>query len=342
VDALHSVTHDISSRPRELEASGNRAARVSVFVALLLASLGACAPHSPRNQRPMVAASIHPLGSLAQEIAGPDADVLVLLSPGASPHNFEPTPKAVADGSRASLVVRVGAGLDDWALPIVREALQRGAPEIMASTLIDSLLPATHHDPDEEEAVSKEATVDPHVWLDPPAMIPICQKLGHELSRLDPAHAEGYERRAAACADSLRALDRQLRDILGPVRGVPFVATHNAWGYLCRRYGLREAEVLQQIPTREPGPKAMVNLLRGAAGVGAKAIFTEVQLSDASAKTMARELDLSVVMLDPQGTTADRRRDRYYDLLRWNAWRMTAALSAPAAIELPPPGGSQP
>lgn len=316
--------------------TGTRLRSALLTAALLTAagllSLPGCSERGPASTRPLLAVSIHPLGSLAREIAGEQADVVVLLTPGASPHHFEPTPRAVSDGSRASMVLRVGLGLDEWTDPLVREAVTRGAPEILASAFIDSLIPAQEHDMD-------HGLADPHVWLDPVAMIPVCREIGATLARLDGAHAADYERRAAGCIDSLRALDLQLSAILRPVAGVPFIATHNAWAYLSRRYGLRQAEVLQEVATHEPGPKRMVEILREAAEVGARAVFTEAQVSDASAQTLAREMGLTVAMLDPQGTPEDRDRDRYFDLLRWNARRIATALTAPAGTALPPPGG---
>ena len=287
----------------------------------------------------LVAVSIHPLGALVQEIAGTDAEVLVLLPPGASPHSFEPTPRAVADGSRAAVVIRVGAGLDDWAAPIVRDALRSGAPELTAAALLDSLLPAQSQDEllEDEPARASHATSaeaqsaggqlnDPHVWLDPINMERLCGPIGEVLAQRDPEHAAAYRSRANVCRDSLTALDHQLRAWFQPVRGIPFVATHNAWSYLCRRYGLRQAEVVQAIATREPGPRRMVKIMEAAAKVGARAVFTEVQVSNASAMTLASELGLRIAMLDPQGTPDDPARNRYFDLMRWNATRIVAAL----------------
>lgn len=326
-----------TSADRTARTDGRTGFSPAVLPALVLwvafavcAALTGCEPRAS-EARPMIAASIHPLGALAREIAGPDADIAVLLSPGASPHHFEPTPKAVVEGSRASLVIRVGIGLDDWTRPLVRDALRNGASEILVADLIDSLLPALAQDEVDEHGGAPpehpEGPADPHVWLDPVAMIPVCAEIGRHLSRIDPEHAGAYERRVEACSDSLRALDAQLRAILQPAAGVPFVATHNAWSYLCRRYGLRQAEVVQRVATREPGPRRLVEIIEAAAQSGCKAVFTEVQGSEASARTVALEQKLAVVMLDPQGTSQDPARDRYFDLMRWNARRMAAALA---------------
>jgi zinc transport system substrate-binding protein len=171
-------------------------------------------------------------------------------------------------------------------------------------------------------------------------MIPVCRKIGESLARIDPPHAAAYQTRTEACVDSLQRLDEELRMILAPARGVPFVATHNAWAYLCRRYGLRQAEVLQEAATREPGPRRLVELIHGASRVGARAVFTEVQVSSASAQTLAAELRLRIMLLDPQGTPSDPARNRYFDLLRWNAHRMAAALAGAPGGTTPEEGGA--
>lgn len=302
---------------------------------LCLLGLLGCSGGKSERERPIIACSIHPLGALVREIAGPHAEVIVLLSPGASPHAFEPSPRLVARGSEARLVVRIGAGLDDWARPIVADALGRGAPEIVAAALVDSLLPALPdqhdhlrgHDHEGDEARgTPESLSDPHVWLDPMAMVPVCREVGAQLARVDPLRGEDYARRTAACEDSLRALDAHLARTLAPAHDSPFIAVHNAWGYLCRRYGLVQRDVLREVATREPGPRRLAAMIQAAHQSPVRAVFTEVQLPEGSARSLAGELGVPVVALDPQGTSQDPARDRYFDLLRWNATRIAAGL----------------
>jgi len=301
-------------------------------------------PRSPEART--ITASIHPLGALAREVAGPDWTIRVLLPPGASPHSFEPTPRLILEGADASLILRVGGGLDDWTRRLVQEALGRGASELVAVEWVDSLLPALPeleeeaHEHDAEEAQPGEQAVDPHVWLDPPGMVPFCRELSRRLQALDPARAAEYRARLGIVEDSLRRLDNDLRSILAPVRQEPFVATHNAWGYLCRRYGLRELGVLQRVPTREPGPKTLSSLVTQAEREGARAVFTEIQTPSASAETLAGELGLPVVRLDPQGADNDPARDGYADLLRWNARRIARALGSKGRGESAGKGGT--
>ena len=62
-----------------------------------------------------VIAGIAPLADFVRQVGGDRVDVKLLLPPGASPHVFEPTPKAVKDVSVADVFVKIGAGLEFWA-----------------------------------------------------------------------------------------------------------------------------------------------------------------------------------------------------------------------------------
>jgi zinc transport system substrate-binding protein len=77
-------------------------------------------PDADDGARPVVAVTIFPVADLAREIAGPAADIVVVLPPGASPHTFDPSPDLARRLARARLVVAVGAGLDDWAGDLAR------------------------------------------------------------------------------------------------------------------------------------------------------------------------------------------------------------------------------
>jgi ABC-type Zn uptake system ZnuABC Zn-binding protein ZnuA len=64
--------------------------------------------------RPVVAATIFPIGDIVRAIAGSAADVVVILPAGASPATFEPAPDVVRRLAGSRLIVAVGAGADDW------------------------------------------------------------------------------------------------------------------------------------------------------------------------------------------------------------------------------------
>jgi zinc transport system substrate-binding protein len=287
-------------------------------LALCLAATGCGPAPDSAHHPPLILATIHPLGALASEIAGSNAEVSVLLPAGGSPHGFDPSPGMLVEAARATVFLRVGKGMDDWSAGVSREARRAGATEIV---LLDEI------DPGQLLPVESGQGINPHVWLDPTLLLGFCRKLGAVLAEKEPARAALWRARADACADSLVELDGQLREILRDAAGEPFLATHSAWSYFVRRYGLRQLDVVHRSVNREPGPRFLSDLLTRAEADSVQAVFTEFQLSEASARTVADELGVPVVKLDPLGDPAVPERRRYFDLLRWDARRMAAALS---------------
>src|SRR5687767_13015689 len=90
---------------------------------VLLLSVG-CSAETSRGTKPLVLTSIYPLQFVAERVAGGDADVTNLTSPGAEPHDLELTGKQVAELSDAGLVVYI-----DGLQPAIDKALTQASPQ---------------------------------------------------------------------------------------------------------------------------------------------------------------------------------------------------------------------
>ncbi len=266
--------------------------------------------------RPSVVVSIHPLYDLVRQVAGDEADVVRILPVGASPDTFYPTPQAVAQLARADLAVTVG-GIDLW----LRDLLDAAGGETVRIDLLTlpPVLDLLARDfPDLAPAAGAAAIAwNAHVWLDPRTMAAALPDLAEALATVDPEHAEVYRARAAALADELTALDAELAAELAPISGAAFVPFHDAWPYFAARYGLDLIVEIEPFPGREPSPAYLAMALRLVEASGARAIFSEPQLSRRAAQVVADEAGVALFELDPLGGAADRQT--YQDLLRWNA-----------------------
>lgn len=80
------------------------------------------APSRPEGEKQAVAATIYPLYDLARNVAGEEAEVKLILPPGASPHLFEFSPKQLREMQNVKAVFAIGHGLDDWAAQITNVA----------------------------------------------------------------------------------------------------------------------------------------------------------------------------------------------------------------------------
>src|SRR6266571_2555345 len=97
--------------------------RSLAIVSGLLLSVSTLAWGAPAPAPPLkVAATIFPLYDLVRQVAGPAAEVVLLVPPGASPHTFTVKPGTVRALTGCVAVFTIGHGLDDWATRLAQEA----------------------------------------------------------------------------------------------------------------------------------------------------------------------------------------------------------------------------
>lgn len=299
------------------------ARRLAPLVAIVV--LVACADQERRERagssaedRPSVVASVFPVADLAAAVGGGDVQVSTLLPPGASPATFDVTPEVMRRVRRARLVVLVGGGLDPWA-----EDLAEGGGSRSVRLLEGLALRSSGDAP---------GTGNPHLWLDPirtrDELVP---RIAEALSAAVPALRDRFLDRAAALADSLTSLDREIRRSLEPLEARSFVASHPAWLYYAERYGLQQVGVAHEHPGREPSARAIARLLDRAREAEVGAVFREPQIAEAGARSLAEELGVPLLVLDPLGGAEVEGRDSYQALLRYNTAQFVRGLGGSAA-----------
>src|SRR5688572_29521421 len=101
-----------------------RLAAIAALPFLLAVAPGCktCGKGGDSGAKPSVAVSIFPIYDLTKRVAGPDADVALLLQPGKNEHSFDPSPKDIETASKAKLGVMVGLGLDPWMEKLLKDA----------------------------------------------------------------------------------------------------------------------------------------------------------------------------------------------------------------------------
>ncbi|MGD2122147.1 MAG: metal ABC transporter substrate-binding protein [Gemmatimonadota bacterium] len=298
---------------------------LATYALLSILILGcAGAEEDEMDQRPVVVTSIFPLGDLVQELVGSEVRVETVLPPGASPATFSVTPRQLQDYREASLFIMVGGGLDEW-LSRIPEA-SGGESSILELAEGIHLLEAGE-EPSEEGADHGHGTGNPHIWLDPILVRDeILPRLLEALVSVLPSSSADIEARGAALADSLSALDAEIRRELAPLRQRAFITTHSAWPYFAARYEMEEAGVIHAHPGHEPSSREIAALLAVAERHGIPCLFTEPQLGEVAARALATEMKLPTLELDPLGGPNVLGREGYFELLRFNTAQLLAGL----------------
>jgi ABC-type Zn uptake system ZnuABC Zn-binding protein ZnuA len=262
--------------------------------------------------RPLAAATIAPLASLAAEVAGSGWDVVTVIPPGISPHVFEPGPRDVKRLAKARIVVTVGAGYDAWAAGLVAACAARAVVHDAGASV------GVRANGPREGAGDGDGVIgrDPHWWLAPRRAAAALAPLAEAFARIDPAGADGYRSRAAGAARSLAALDAELAAQLAPVRGHAVVATHNSWTYFLADFGLVNGGSIEPVPGREPSPRDLRALIDLVKERGIPALFTEPQFPLSAARVVASDAGVRLVLADPIGGVPGR--ETYAELLRFD------------------------
>jgi zinc transport system substrate-binding protein len=266
------------------------------LVALLAAGCGGSSDAA--NGRTSVVAGFYPLAYAASETGGARVDVTNLTPPGAEPHDVELSARDIERVTSADVVLLLGDAF--------QPALERAA-EGADGTVVDAL---------EGQRVVDQ---DPHVWLDPVRYQAVVRRVAASLPGGDPA----------PLLRRLRALDADFRTGLADCDRHTIVTSHAAFGYLARRYGLRQVAITGLAPETEPTPQDLERVVREVERSGATTVFAETLLSPRLAETVARETGATTAVLNPiEGLTeqqADAGAD-YVSVMRQNLAALRKAL----------------
>ena len=275
---------------------------LAIGIAVLAAGCGGSGGGGRR-----VVAGFYPLAFAAEEVGGRGVRVENLTPSGAEPHDIELTPRQVADVQRADVVLYLSHDFQ----PAVQEAVKR------ARGMRVDLLQAVELPGGAGEEAGRR---DPHLWLDPVLYEQVVRRIGAALHR---------PRAAAALAVRVRRLDQEYRAGLAHCARRTFVTSHAAFGYLAKRYGLRQVAITGVDPESEPSARKLASLVELVRRLRVGTVFFERLVSPRLAETVAREAGVRVAVLDPlEGLTPSESKagDTYFTLMRENLAQLRRVL----------------
>jgi zinc transport system substrate-binding protein len=266
-----------------------------------------------------VVTALYPYQWVLERVGGDAVAVRNLVPPGAEPHDLELSPQQVAAVSEADLVV-YSRGFT----PALDEAVTQQAPD-RAVDVLDLVEVRAYEDEHaegehaegehaedehaEDEHAGEEKShgeedhdhegEDPHVWLDPARLTTIASSLADALAERSPEQADGFRDRADALAADLQSLDEEYRAGLASCERQDVVVSHDAFGYLTDRYGLRQLAVSGLSPEAEPSPRRLAEVAATARERGVTTIFFEELVSPRVAESLAREVGATAEVLSP-------------------------------------------
>lgn len=214
----------------------------------------------PESKKLSLVCTSFPPFDLARSVAGDQAELTMLLKPGAESHTYEPTPQDIKKIAEADLFITVGGENDAWVDHLL-DSLGDKKPEIfklveavdtVEEELVEGMEAEDEHEHEHESShkIDKdkakheaneddEHEIDEHVWTAPQNFSLMAEKLASMLAEMDPEHAERFAENARTTAQQFDKLDKEIRQIVDHAKRKTLIfADRFPLRYFADAYGL--------------------------------------------------------------------------------------------------------
>ena len=237
-----------------------------------------------------IISSIAPQQAFIQEIAGDNADVILMVPQGTSPHTYEPKPSQMKAISKADAYFKIGVEFED----VWMEKFKTQNPSMKTVDITEGItklqMDKHHHHDDEDKEENSTNKPDPHVWTSAKNIKIMGDNIADALVALDPKHASQYRQSQQKFAQKADKLQASLEKVL--TKDYHFMVFHPEWGYLAHDFNLHQMPI--EAEGKSIKPKTMISLINQAKDQNVTVIFTSPAFSDQIAKQMAHELNIKV------------------------------------------------
>lgn len=277
---------------------------------------------------PQVVTDIAPVHSIVSAVMGDIGKPVLIVPPGASPHDHSLRPSDARTLDQADIVIWLGGGLTPW----MNTSLEALADDSLQVVLLDQpgteLLPMRTNgvfgkedgeessDHDEEHSDHDHETadgMDPHAWLDPDNASVWAKAVAEVLAVADAENAAEFRNNARLFQRRMEALSSEIDRMLEPVRGRPFVVFHDAYHYFEHRFGMEAIGAITDTDAVDASPARIAGLREEVEQTGAVCVLTEPQFNPGLGKTIGAAM---LGEIDPIGATIEPGPDLYPELLR--------------------------
>lgn len=275
-----------------------------------------------REDKIKVYATIFPLYDFARNIGKDKIDLNYIVPPSGEPHDYEISAKMVKDIQNSNVLIKNGLGVDAFVDDVTSESDKLKI--VIASDGIKTLKydeENSSKEEHEEDDVHKHGEYDPHVWLNINNAIKECENIKNILIEVDSENKDYYEENYINYIQSLKDLQKSYDSNLSNVNGKSLLVSHDAYGYLCEEYGLKQISVTGVSPNQEPSISKITEITDYAKSNNIKYILFDGLVNPKVSQTIASEANIDTAILySIDGITKDdfNNNEGYISLMEKN------------------------
>jgi ABC-type Zn uptake system ZnuABC Zn-binding protein ZnuA len=255
---------------------------------------------------------------IVKNVGGDLVEIHSLAPIGSNPHEYEPLPKDVQKTTDADAVFYNGLNLEagnSWFEKLMQTAGKDGenAPVFRLSKEVEPKFLTTE---------GKEGEEDPHAWLDVKNGIKYAENARDALMKVDPDHADVYEKNAETYIAELEALHEKAVERYKkiPKEKRVLVTSEGAFKYFSEAYDF-QAEYIWEINQENQGtPNQITRIVDIIRDKNIEALFLETSIDARSMEMVSRETGVPIkgkVFTDSLGAPGEDG-DTYIKMMEWN------------------------
>lgn len=288
-----------------------------LVVCIMLAGCGASinTKRFTDSDKISIVTSIYPVYDFACNIAGDKAEIINLVPAGMEPHDFELSTNDMQLLESADVFIYNGADMEHF-VDKTLNALSNENLCVVETAKDVKVLESGEHP-------------DPHTWLSVANAMKQAEAIKEVLISVDADNASYYEDNYSQYIEKLEILHQSYKEELQPYEGQSIVVAHEAFGYLCKEYGLKQEGIEGLSADSEPDSARMKEIVDFCKENEIKVIFFEELVSPKVAQTIADEIGAETMVLNPiEGLTASQMEGGvdYIRLMEQNLENLKEAL----------------
>ena len=255
--------------------------KASIILMLPIMLVG-CGTQSDKNinneeKKVNVTVSISPVKEFTELIGGDKVKVTSLIADNVEPHDVDLKPRDFEKLTKSELFIYNGLGMEDW-LKQVKEQISEDKIKYVDTS-------------ENGNPIKTDGKTDPHQWLSLKEAINQCNNIKNALEEVDPENKTYYEENYEKVKTDFEELYNEYLPKFQSLEHKNFVTSHEAFGYLCRDFGLEQQALNDLFGEGELTAKKIEDLVKYCNDNGVTTIFSEEEDSQKEANTLAKEIN---------------------------------------------------
>lgn len=213
---------------------------LSIILSLVtIFTLTACQGEGKKSDKLQIVTTIFPQYDFAKNIAGDNAEVTLLLTPGAESHSFEPTASDIAKIQQADLFIYNGGQSEVW----VDKILESQNNKDNSLCLFDYVTPIeiehdSEHEHDHDDEHMHEN--DEHIFTSLKNSALLLDVISEKMCEKDSKNAEIYKANTEKYKSEIEKLDKDFADMISSAKRDTIVfGDRFPFRYFVNDYGLK-------------------------------------------------------------------------------------------------------